>query len=265
VALSRDGRSWFLLNTPPEIRACLNGCAELWPKATRANPIAGVLLGNGDLDHCLGLFCLRESEALVVYATAAVWSGLAERNAIFRTLERFAGQVTWRPLALGQAQALLGADGGDSGLEVTAFPLPGKRPLHLEGLVAASPEDNVGLRIVDRERGKVLAYASAVAGRSPELDALVDGADVVFFDGTFWSDDELTETGTGTRTATQMAHWPLGGGSGSARYLEALPAGRRVLIHINNTNPIVREDSAARAALAAAGIEVAYDGMEVEL
>jgi pyrroloquinoline quinone biosynthesis protein B len=123
----------------------------------------------------------------------------------------------------------------------------------------------VGLRIVDQERGTALAYASAVAGPSPELDALVAGADAVFLDGTFWSDDELSAAGAGARTARQMAHWPVGGDAGSARYLAALPARRRVLIHINNTNPIVREDGEARRALAAAGIEVAYDGMEIAL
>jgi pyrroloquinoline quinone biosynthesis protein B len=269
VAVSRDGESWFLLNAPPEIRACLASFEPLWPAATagRANPLAGILLGNGDLDHCLGLFCLRESQALSVHATATVWSGLAERNAIFRTLQRFEGQVTWRPLRLGQPAPLLAADGSDSGLDVTALPLPGKRPLHLEALVAPSPEDNVGLRIADRARGTALAYASSVAGPSPELDTLVAGAAAVFFDGTFFSDDELAAAGLGTRTAAEMAHWPVGGASGSARYLAALtPApARRVLIHINNTNPILREGDPARRSLAAAGIEVAHDGMELAL
>jgi pyrroloquinoline quinone biosynthesis protein B len=163
--------------------------------------------------------------------------------------------VRWETLALGR-ETPLGA------LSVTALPIPGKRPLHLEGLGPPSPEDNVGFRI--RHGDKTLAYLSAVAGRSPEVDAAVAGADCVFFDGTFWSSDELVAAGLGTRRAEDMAHWPVGGPAGSLDFLRGLPA-RRVLIHINNTNPLLAEDAPERRALAEAGIELAHDGMELTL
>ena len=120
----------------------------------------------------------------------------------------------------------------------------------------------MGFRI--RHGGKTLAYLSAVAGPSPEVDAAVAGADCVFFDGTFWSSDELVAAGLGTRRAEDMAHWPVGGSAGSLPYLRAL-SGRRILIHINNTNPLLAEDAPERRALADAGIELAQDGMELEL
>jgi pyrroloquinoline quinone biosynthesis protein B len=151
----------------------------------------------------------------------------------------------------------------DDALEVTAFALPGKRPLHLEGR-PGSEEDNVGLRITDRRTGVSVAYASTVGARSTELERLVDGAKAVFFDGTFFRSDELIALGVGSRTAEQMAHWPIGGENGSLRFLEQLP-GRKVLIHVNNTNPILRDDSAERRQLDAARVELAFDGMELSL
>ena len=259
VAISADGAAWFLLNVSPEVRAQIESFPGLWPRAPRHSPIAGLLLTNGDLDHCLGLLSLRESHPLVAYATESVSGGFATGNVLYRTLERFAGQLTWRDLAAGEEQPL-----GDTPLAVTAIPSPGNLPLHLKGLRAASPEDNVGFVVRDTRSGRRLAYFSGVAGPSPELIRAVTDADLVFFDGTFWSSDELIAAGLGTRRAEEMAHWPVGGPDGSLRFLERLP-GRRVLIHINNTNPILREGSAERRAVEAAGVEVACDGMELSI
>ncbi len=257
VAVSADGASWFLLNVSPEVRAQIESFPGLWPRAPRHSPIAGLLLTNGDLDHCLGLLSLRESHPLVAYATESVRGGFATGNVLYRTLERFPGQVTWRVLAAGQEQPL-----GDTPLAVTAIPAPGNLPLHLKGLRPPSPEDNVGLVVRDTHSGRRLAYFSGVAGPSPELIQAVTEADLVFFDGTFWSSDELIAAGLGTRRAEDMAHWPVGGAGGSLSFLSGL-RGRRVLIHINNTNPILREGSAERRAVGAAGVEVAFDGMEL--
>lgn len=257
VAVSPDGESWFLINASPEIRAQIESFPGLWPRGDRHSPIAGLLLTNGDLDHCLGLLSLRESHPLVVYATEAVRAGFTGGNVLYRTLERFAGQVGWRALEVGEAQPL-----GEGGLRVTAVAAPGKLPLHLEGLRAPAPGDNVGLVIRDDRSGRRLAYLSGVAGLSPEVERAVEGADVVFFDGTFWSSDELIAAGLGTRRAEEMAHWPLGGAGGSLAFLRRLP-GRKVLIHVNNTNPILREDSDERRAVTDAGVEVAHDGMEL--
>lgn len=268
VAVSADGDSWFLLNCSPEVRAQIEAFPALWPQRPRHSPIAGIVLTNGDLDHCLGLLSLRESHPLVVYATAAVRAGFTEDNVLYRTLERFPGQITWRPLELGREQPLGdGGDGRGAPLRVTAVPAPGKRPLHLEATRPASPEDNVGLVIGDQTSGARLAYFSGVAGPAPEIEraAADQGAGALFFDGTFWSSDELIAAGLGTRRAEEMAHWPIGGPEGSLSFLARAGARRRILIHVNNTNPILRENGAERRALVAAGVEVAEDGLELTL
>jgi len=259
VAISADGASWFLLNASPEIRAQIESFAPLHPREPRHSPIAGVVLTNGDLDHCLGVLSLRESHPLTIYATDSVGAGFTAGNVLYRTLERFEGQVTWNALAIGREQPL-----GDSGLTVTAIATPGNLPLHLKSLREPSAEDNVGLVVRDARAGQRLAYFSGVAGPSPALARAVAEADVVFFDGTFWSSDELIALGLGTRRAEEMSHWPLGGPEGSAAFL-GRQRGRKILIHINNTNPILREGSAERRALDAAGIEVAADGLELAL
>jgi len=234
LAVSADGDSWFLINASPEIRQQIESFAPLWPRAQRHSPIAAIVLTNGDLDHCLGLLSLRESHPLVVYATEPVHAGFTEGNALYRTLERFPRQVEWRALVLGR-EVPLGSDG--SGLYLTAVPAPGKLPLHLERHRQPSPDDSVGLVIHDRRTAGRLAYFSGVAGRSPQLDGALADADVIFFDGTFWSSDELIAAGLGTRRAEDMAHWPIGGAQGSLAFLASLRARRRVLIHVNNTNP----------------------------
>ena len=256
IAVSADGESWFLINASPEIRAQLED-NELAARAPRHTPIVGILLTNGDLDHCLGLLSLRESQPLVIWATDAVRAGFTENNVLYRTLERFPGQVTWKRLELGREQEL-----GD-GLFVSAVPAPGKLPLHLEGLRQPSPEDNVGLVI--RWRDHRVAYFSGVAGPSPEVERAVSGASVVFFDGTFWSSDELIAAGLGTRRAEEMAHWPIGGPEGSLQFLSRVARATAIYIHINNTNPILLEDSPERRALDEPEIEVAFDAMSLEL
>jgi pyrroloquinoline quinone biosynthesis protein B len=269
VAVSADGTSWFLLNVSPEIRAQIESFPPLTPREPRHSPIAGLVLTNGDLDHCLGLLSLRESHPLTVYATESVRDGFIQGNVLYRTLERFEGQVTWRVLAVDREQLLGGREQplGETGLTVAAIATPGNLPLHLKSLRQPSVEDNVGVVIRDTRTGKRLAYFSGVAGPSVALAHVVAQADVVFFDGTFWSSDELIALGLGTRRAEEMSHWPLGGPEGSVAFLSSFGhrAARRILIHINNTNPILREGSAERGALDAAGIEVAADGLEFTL
>lgn len=266
VAVSADGAHWFLLNASPEIRAQIESFPPLWPRNRRDTPIAGILLNNGDLDHCLGLLSLRESHPITVYATETVQRGFTEGNVLYRTLQRFPDQVTWRPLVLGLEQPLLIGRDEESGLAVTAIPVPGKRPLHLESTGQTSvPEDNVGLLIRNTRTGRRLAYFSAVGDWSPKVERAITSAECVFFDGTFWSSDELNSTGVGERSAEDMAHFPLSGTNGTLSRLKKAGGRRRVLIHINNTNPILCEDSLERRTVDESGIEVAYDGMEILL
>jgi pyrroloquinoline quinone biosynthesis protein B len=265
VAVSADGDRWLLLNCSPEIRAQIESFPALHPRGARHSPIAGIVLTNGDLDHCLGLLSLRESHPLVVYATESVRRGFVENNVLYRTLERFPGQVTWRPLKLGDEGDVVGPGGHPIGLRMAAIAAPGKAPIHLEHRGPGSAEDNVALRIRETRSGRVLAYAGAAAGLSDEMRRAFDGADVLFFDGTFWSSDELPALGLGTKRAEDMAHLPVGGPAGSLARLADLRAGRRIYIHINNTNPMLREDSSERAQVTAAGWQIAEDGMEVRL
>jgi pyrroloquinoline quinone biosynthesis protein B len=265
VAVSADGESWYLLNASPEIRAQIEGFAPLHPRGPRHSPLAGVVLTNGDLDHCLGLFSLRESHPLVVYATEAVRRGIAEHNVFYRTLERFEGQVRWRRLECGAEIDLLLAGGEPSGLSLLASAVPGKQPIHLEALGPATAEANVGLRIREQRTGRTLAYVPGAGGIDEAVDRLTAGADCVFFDGTFWSETELIDLGLGSKRARDMAHLPIGGENGSLGRLAGLRAPRRFFIHVNNTNPILREDSAEARAVEAAGWVVAQDGMGVEL
>lgn len=262
VAVSPDGDVWFLLNASPDVRAQIESFPPLHPRAARHSPIAGIVLTSGDLDHCLGLLGLRESHPLVVYATEPVRRGFTEGNVLYRTLERVPGQVTWRLLKPGQEEALTRSDRRPSGLTVRAVPVPGKRPLHLAG--PSDPAETVALVVRDGA-GRRLVYAPGVAAVTAELRGALDEADLVFFDGTFWASDEMPALGLGNRRAEDMAHLPIGGPGGSLAMLAGLRAPRKVYIHVNNTNPILREDSAERRAVEAAGWTVAWDGMEASL
>jgi pyrroloquinoline quinone biosynthesis protein B len=265
VAVSADGEAWFLLNASPEIRAQIEAFSPLHPRRLRDSPIAGILLTNGDLDHTLGLLCLRESHPLVVYAMEPVRRGFVESNVLYRTLQRFPGQVTWRTLTIG-VESELSTDGAPGRLSVEAIAAPGKTPLHLEGLgFAPGGGDNVGFRIRERSSGRVLVYLSGVGRLTAEVLAAVEQADCLFFDGTFWSEDELRELGASEKRASEMAHLPIGGESGSLQALKEVRAPRRLYIHLNNTNPVLRDDSAERAAVERAGWCIARDGMEITL
>jgi pyrroloquinoline quinone biosynthesis protein B len=265
IAISADGDNWFLLNASPEIRAQIESFPRLHPRGPRDSPIAGILITNGDMDHCLGLLSLRESHPLQIYATQQVRRGFTQGNSLYATLERFAGQTTWRTLTLGEEQELKFLDGRSSGLDVQALAVPGQPPLHLRGQFAPGAEDNVGFRIRDRANGRSMIYLSGVAAVTPAVLAGIAGTQCLFFDGTFWAADELIALGLGDKRAEDMAHLPIGGAAGSLARLASLDVPRRYYIHINNTNPILREDSAEHAAVEAAGWRVAYDGLEFEL
>ena len=258
VAVSAEGERWLLLNASPEIRAQIESCAALHPRAPRHSPISAIVLTNGDLDHCLGLLSLRESHPIVVCATEEVRRGFTEANVLYRTLERFPGQVTWRTLAPGRGIEI-------DGLEIEAIPAPGKPPIHLESAMPPAPGQNIGLVIRDRKRKSTLAYFPAASNVTPEMRAALDAADCVFFDGTFWSSDELISLGLGSKRAEDMAHLPVGGAGGSLETLGRVRAGRRIYIHINNTNPMLRPGSSEARQVAAAGWTVAADGMEIRL
>ncbi len=256
IAVSQNGDEWLLLNASPDIHRQIEAAPKLQPRGPRHSPIAGVVLTNGDLDHVLGLFSLRESQPLTIFATERVRRGLVEHNAFLRTLDRFAGQVTWRDLPIGR-------DVTAGELSLRAIAAPGKAPIHLKGIFAPSPEDNIA--VVVRGGGRTVLYATAVGAFDENIWTAAREADVVFFDGTFWSSEELIAQGLGRARAEEMAHWPIGGETGSLARLAQLKGPRKFYSHLNNTNPILVEDSAERRAVEAAGVSVAHDGLELSL
>jgi len=261
VAVSADGARWFLLNASPDLRAQIESFPPLWPPAgaARGTPIEGVLLTSGDLDKVLGLWLLREGGRLPVHATARLRDTLEQGLRLPSALERWSG-FDWREPPPSLAP-LLDARGAESGLAYAAFPVPGKPPRYLEGTGAApSPGDCVGYRIVDRATGGRLVFAPDLAAVDGVVAREIADCDALLVDGTFWTEDEMTPLGG--RPAAAMAHLPV---SSSLAALGASPARTRIFVHVNNTNPMLREDSPEALAAAIAGFEVGVDGRELEL
>ena len=259
VALSADGARWTLLNASPDLRQQILATPALHPRrGPRHSPISAVVLTNGDVDHVAGLLNLRESQPFTLYATGAILDVL-QHNPIFDVLNpEF---VRRHRLTLEQPIELDGA------LTVVPFTVPGKVPLYLEGdalEIGAETEDVIGLELRAR-RGERAFFIPGCAHLTPALADRLRDAELVLFDGTLWTDDEMIRSQTGVKTGARMGHMSVFGQDGTLAAFAPLNVRRKVLIHINNTNPILLDDSAERAAVQAAGWEVAYDGMEIEL
>lgn len=228
--------------------------------------MVGAVLTNADVDHVAGLLSLREGQALSVYATARVHRVLSA-NPIFGVLN--AAVVARRFLQLEAESELRLPDERPSGLTVTAVAVPGKVALWLEDMTrddfGSVAEDSIGLCILDRENGRAFWYLPGCASMPAELAARLDGADLLFFDGTTWTDDEMLRTGVGAKTGRRMGHMSMSGAEGSIAALAGTAIARRVFVHINNTNPVLLADSAERAEAGAAGWEIAHDGLEITL
>lgn len=274
LAVSADGQRWFLLNVSPDITRQIEKTPLLQPmppapgaelsRCARSSPIIGAVLTNGDIDHSIGLLSLREWTPLSLYATAETYAGLVIQNAIFRTLQRQRPHVRYRELELDTFVVLRDVEGNASGLSACSFPVAGKVPLHLEALVVPSDQTNVGLLVRDDLTGTRVLYVPGAASVDGVVDHVGDAA-CLFFDGTFWSDAELSTFGQSQRMASEMAHLPVGGPAGSLALLDALPVSRRFYTHVNNTNPMLREGSEERSAVEARGWRVAEDGLELLL
>jgi pyrroloquinoline quinone biosynthesis protein B len=263
IALGDDAHHWIVVNASPDILAQLRNSPALQPaRAPRDTGIVSVVLMDAQIDHVTGLLMLREHQhALPVYASAAVLSDLSTAFPLTRMLSHYCGLDT-RVLPLdGTAFSIPPLE--DVGL--TAIPLQSKAPPYSPSRNARRTGDNIGLRIVDRKSRKRAFYAPGLACIEPHVLDELGAADVVLVDGTCWTDDEMCTLGFSTKTAADMGHLAQSGPGGMIETLDTLPATRKILIHINNTNPILDEDSPQRRELEAHGIEVAYDGMEIRL
>jgi pyrroloquinoline quinone biosynthesis protein B len=265
LAVSADAEHWFLLNASPDLRQQIEAAEPLHPKhGLRSSPIAGVVLTGGDVDAIAGLLTLRERQAFTVYGTARIHEVL-EANPIFEVLAR--DVVARKSISIRTPTELALPDGSPSGLTLELFPVPGKTPLYLENSgeapVIIEGEETVGAAITDGHRR--LYFIPGCAGMTDALANRLQGADAVLFDGTLWTDDEMLRAGVGSKTGLRMGHMSVSGPNGTLAAFAGIDVGRRILLHINNSNPILLDDSPERAIVEAAGWEVAYDGMEIQL
>jgi pyrroloquinoline quinone biosynthesis protein B len=263
IAVSGDGEAWVLFNASPDIRQQLGSFAALQPgRALRDTAICGVVLVDAQIDHTAGLLILREGRPLDIYCTDPVYEDLTTGNPVLKLLEHYCG-VNRVPIPLGP-EASFRVEGAE-GLRFTALSLDSKPPPFSPRRNAPSPGDNIGIQVEDERSGGILFYAPGLGRMSPELCRRMAASDCVLVDGTFWTEDEMIRLGAGHKRAADMGHLPQSGEGGMLQLLRPMKDTRKVLIHINNTNPILNEASKERAELEAAGVEVAYDGMEIEL
>ena len=256
VAVTGDGKDWLVIGASPDLRQQLSQTPLLWPRTEgRDSPISGVVLTGGDVDAIAGLLVLRERQPFTLFAPAALLKVLAG-NEVFNVLDpavvRRVEITPLQPVSCG------------ANLTLTLLPMPGKVPLYQERAGATEPEAGPSYAALVQADGRNIVVATACADISHAVLTQLRGADVLFFDGTLFTDDEMIVAGLGGKTATRMGHVPISGPHGALARLAELPA-RRIFLHINNTNPILLRDSAERRQVEAAGFEVAFDGMEVRL
>ena len=249
---------WFLVNASPDARQQLDTLTPDRHDGVRASPIAGVLLTDAEIDHTAGLLLLRESTSSVrVFGSAHVERALRHAFPVLTILERYCG-AEWRRLDAGLATTLEG-----SSLVVEPFAVGGDAPRYLGGPDARF--DATGFVFGDRAGGGVVTYVPGLARLDDDVLTRFATSDLVLVDGTFWSEDELVRLGVSHRSARDMGHVPLAGPGGTLEALARIDRPRKALVHINNTNPILLEDSPEHKAVLRAGVEVAYDGLEIEL
>jgi pyrroloquinoline quinone biosynthesis protein B len=269
VAVSASGAEWVLLNAAPDLRQQINNTPELHPAPDgppRNSPIKAVVLTNGDVDAVAGLLTLREAQPFTVYGTMRVLGVLAE-NSIFDVLD--GGLVKRVAMEFGRPFAVEGPS-GPVGITVEAFPVPGKVPLYLEdetakGNFGSQEGDTAGLKVTDTAAGRHFFYIPGCAQLDDALRARLKGAPLLFFDGTLYANDEMIAQGLLNKTGERIGHMNMSGSAGSLAELASLGIARKIFIHINNSNPVLREGSPERAAVEGAGWEVASDGMEVRV
>jgi pyrroloquinoline quinone biosynthesis protein B len=263
IALSPDYRRWFLLNASPDIHAQIESFPALRPRSGpdggRLVPLQAVLLTDAELDHTLGLVLLREGRGLEIHATAAARDTLWDGTSLLRTVEAYC-PVKWEPVVPGRDVPL-----GD-GLSYRAFDVPTtKRARFGAGNSADGTGRVVGYRLTDERTGGVLVYLPAVQELTGSVYGQLTGCSCLLVDGTCWRDDELIRLGVAGKTAREMGHLPIGGPGGSLEQLSPLPIDRKIYIHINNTNPILLDDAPERRTVERHGMEVAVDGLELQV
>ena len=260
----RDRAAWALINVSPDILAQLKAHPDLQPaRAPRDTAIAGIILVDGQIDHTTGLFMLREStRPLPVWCTDEASADLTRGNPVFAVLGHYCGIDRRSMSADGREFAVDGVEG----VSFRALAVPSKPAPYSPHREAPVAGDNVALEIRDTATRRAAVYAPGLGAMQEAVWGAMQEAACVLVDGTFWTDDEMLSLGLSRKRAREIGHLPQSGSGGMLEWLQKLPTGaRRILIHVNNTNPILDEDSRERAELTRRGIEVAWDGMEIAL
>lgn len=261
IAVSTDNRRWVLLNTSPDIRAQLEAFPAILPRqGKRDTGVAAIIYMDSQLDHTTGLLMLREGCPHQIYCTDSVYDDLTTGFPVFRILQSWNGGIKRHRIVANEAFTI--SEIGD--LRFTPIPLTSKAPPYSPHRDNPQPGDNIGLVIEDLTCDKRVFYAPGLGVVEEHLMSLMREADCLLVDGTFWREDEMTFAGVGSKPASAMGHLPQSGAGGMIEVLNQFSKPRKILIHINNTNSILDEDSPERAELTRQHIEVAYDGMELE-
>jgi pyrroloquinoline quinone biosynthesis protein B len=261
VAVSADGRAWFLLNVSPDVRQQVLAFPELGPPGGRhrGTAVAGCVLTDAELDHVTGLLLLREGPPFGIACTPAVRHWLGRSFPVEPILARFA-DPPWTELSPGAPTPLRLPDGTASGLEVCARDTGRHAPRYAREGPAGPAGSVVGLSVRDTGTGRTLFYAPCVGEPSPDLRTAAAQADCVLLDGTFWDDEEPVRCGVGGRTAREMGHVPVSGPYGTLGWLAGVPARHRAYVHVNNTNPMLNRAGPEHRAVTDRGVRVASDG-----
>ncbi|MEX2367310.1 MAG: pyrroloquinoline quinone biosynthesis protein PqqB [Pseudohongiellaceae bacterium] len=261
IAVSGDGENWVLFNTSPDILVQLAAFSPLQPaRKLRDTAIRAIVFMDSQIDHTTGLLMLREGCPHEVYCSDMVYEDLSTGFPLFTMLKHWNGGINRHPVPLdGSSFSMDGIDG----LEFTAIPVAGKAPPYSPHRHDPHPGDNIGIRVRDTRSGNNLFYAPGLGDLSDQTRSLMAASDCLLVDGTFWQEDEMESVGLGERKAADMGHLPQSGPRGMIEVLRPMSQPRKVLIHINNTNPILDEESSQRRILDQEGIEVAYDSMDL--
>jgi pyrroloquinoline quinone biosynthesis protein B len=269
IAISADGDHWFLINASPDLRQQLIATRQLHPREgqLRHSPIAGVILTNGEVDAVAGLLSMREGSPFTIYAHRSVLA-ILKANSIFNVLSE--ANVKRVAIAIDECFEPRLPDGTGSGIEILPFAVPGKvawylRDTSLPGGRGDEVGDTIGLRIRDKATDKSVFFLAACAGVTDELKARLEGAALLFFDGTVWRDDEMIAAGLGQKRGQDMGHIAMSGTNGAIESLAGLAIDRKLFLHINNSNPALLADTEERRGLERAGWQIPADGMEIVL
>jgi pyrroloquinoline quinone biosynthesis protein B len=268
IAVSGDGQSWFLLGASPDLRLQIESSPELNPRGgVRQSPIAGVVLAGSDLDQVLGLLSLRELQRLRIYATGSVHRLLCEDNSMFAMLNRVPEQARWTDVCPSRSFSLESFSGLSGRLRCELLPLASRYPPYVAEHRALQLTSREALQatLIEDSAGKRLAYLPAVPAVDDDLLKLLESTDLLFFDGTFWSDDELVRIQGNALSAKEMGHIAVSSTDGSLSRLAKLRRPRKIFLHINNTNPMLNESGDQYREVRAAGWQLAEDGWNIQL